>query len=816
MAVSYKSYIHQPGNYISPVDLNLMGRVLQYKQAQFDAGVAKQQSNIDNIAALDMVKDVDIQYRNAKLNSLVETINNIGGVDYSDPNVQNQIAGLSSQIYGDEHIINAVANTRKFRYVQNYYKDLKEKKPKEWNQANEWYDMNKFSSWLQDGQVGTSAEAGAGQVTPYHDYQGDWQKIFDKIANSANMSVRWTDKGLMYIKDGKKEVSPERIWATASALLSPQQRLQLGIEGRYQYQNVPLSELTRVYDQKLYNQVAEAQGDLASYKAKLKGATSLKDQEDYQKLINEKQAEIAKLTAPIQRSADQIKEKLYLDEKLRGLQARYAFTQVTSTMQAASDKMFKLKYDMDKAKFSYQQQKDTIEHMIDIADKGLMWYTDRFGNKTLIENPASRRNRTTGSRSSTSGYPGGFDDFSGLPTLDNSLEEQKKQFSKESLDARKTTLVNENKELFHKFVTDLGRKMGLSDVLITDLADDGHLQAKVSPEIEATAKNMMDSWNAMTRGEKINYDNLDPLFKDFAGKHQENQKEIEAIDQYYSTIDKQIREKYGITPEAYDAFNDYSQLLTKINNSTSIRERQVLEKQFSEKYGIGKTLPFNGRAMQEYAKNRKEEISKLFEASSTRFNLPALTITDDKNKNLAKMLATNSGTLEWYDEGGIPQGKATLNPDNIEVMSKGYSYLKVGEGRKPEPVITIKYKTGSKANEFEIRKIPLSPSQSLMLGFGTDIKDLTGYKLGLHLNGEVKDVNTTSGKNYDLKYDIVKYNVSDINDPSVFVRVKKDGSIISLYNKPFPSYEQAIQFMEGATKQSSIEEAYKLLDELAK
>src|SRR5687767_13400169 len=108
MAISYKSTVHKPIDYTQPVDLNLLGKVLQYEQGEFDKGVRNVQSTIDSIAALDVVKDVDRQYLNTKLSNLVSSINNIGGVDYSDPNVQNQISGMGSQIYGDDKVINAV------------------------------------------------------------------------------------------------------------------------------------------------------------------------------------------------------------------------------------------------------------------------------------------------------------------------------------------------------------------------------------------------------------------------------------------------------------------------------------------------------------------------------------------------------------------------------------------------------------------------------------------------------------------------------------------------------------------------------------
>lgn len=836
MAISYKSTVHKPLDYTQPVDLNLLGKVLQFEQQQFDIGVRGVQSTIDSIAALDVVKGVDRQYLNAKLSNLVNTINNIGGVDYSDPNVQNQISGMSSQIYGDDKVINAVANTKKFRYVQNYYKDLKEKKPKEWNQANEWYDMNKFSTWLNDGQVGTSASGDAGAVTPYHDYEGDWQKIFDKIANSANIEVQWQDRGLMYVKNGKKYVSPDRIWATASQLLTPQQRTQLAIEGRYTYQNVPISELTKAYDQKLYNEVGESTAQLNDYKTKLKGATSLKDQQDYRKLIAEKEAEITKLTAPVKKGADQIKEKLYLDEKLRGLQARYSFSQATSTMQAASDKMFKLNYEMNKAKFSYQQQKDQLDRMVEMADKGLMWYTDPLGNRTVVTDPTSPRNQKkgkgSGSGSSTEG------DYSSLGVMAGSPEQQNVQFSEKALDDRKLGLIKSNEQLFNKFVVDIGRKMGWTDVFINDLSDDGFLQGKHDPRAVKIAQDYKAAWDAMTRGETLNYDNVDPLFKNFMSKYQENQKEVEAIDKFYNNVDNQVRQKYGINNDTFNQYQKYAQAQKEVNRVRASAQAfnnmnqyyDVLNKaeanfeQVQAEISGGKTIPgtnlyqmpFDPKKMSEYFKNREAERTSLIQAGSLRYNLPGLTVSDDKDKNVAKMIATNAGTMQYYDQAGKAIGKATLNPSNITPITVGYDYIDAGGTLSKQPMMTFKIKTGSKPEDFTIAKVQLNPQQAPVFGFGKDIYDISGYRFALHANGEANDINTTSGKNYELKYDIVKYHPDDINDNSVFIRVRDKDNVISLYNQPFPSPELATQFMEGMTKQKSFGDAILVLDQLSK
>jgi len=837
MPISYRSTVHKPLEYTQPVDLNLLGKVLQYEQLDFDRGVQKVQSGIDSIAALDVVKGADKDYLNTKLNNLVNTINNIGGVDYSDPNIQNQISGLSSQIYGDDNIINAVGNTKKLRYVQSYYKDLKEKKPKEYNPANEWYDMGKFSSWLNDGQVGTNPTGDAGNTTPFHDYEADWEKLFSTIANSANMEVQWNDRGLMYMKDGKKYVSPDRIAATAAMMLTPQQRTQLAIEGRYTYQGVPLGDLTKAYDSKLYEQIGAANGELNDYKTKLKGATSLKDQQDYQKLVSEKEAEVTKLMAPIKNSADQMREKLYLDEKFKGLQARYSFSQATSTMQAATDKMFNLNYAMQKAKFEYQQKKDAVDQQIDMAKDGLKWDVDFYGNKTVVDDPNNPRGKGKGKNGTGKESP-----YANLPLMNNANAEQNVSFTQKTLDERKTGLLKANDQLFNQFIKDLGWKMGWSETFINDATDDGFIQGKYDPQAIKMATDYKNAWEASMRGEKVNFDYLDPLFKNFIGKYQENRAEIDAVDDFYKKVDNQVREKYGINPQTFDAYTKYTNAQKELQraraNGTSYQPTPVnpldptskalsAEEKFNQvqaEISGGQTvpgtnfykLPFDSKKMQDYFTNREAERTSLINQGSVRFNLPGLTISDDKENNIAKMVAANAGTMEYYNEAGEPLGKKTLNASMIEPVSVGYSYINASGNMAKQPTMTFRIKTGTKPEDFQIAKVPLSPQQATTFGFGKDIHDISGYRFALHTNGVAKNIGTTSGSSYQLQYDIKKYHPEDYNDPSVFVVVKGKAGPISLYNNPFTSVESAMQFMEGATKQASLDDAITLLDGVAR
>jgi hypothetical protein len=822
MPISYRSIIHQPIDYTAPVDLNLLGKVLQYKQAQYDSGVQKVQGHLDALASMDIVKDSDKQYLNAKLNNLVSGINGMGGVDYSDSNTTNQIAGLSSQIYGDDNVIGAVANTKKFRYVQKYYQDLKEKKPKEYNPANEDFDMGRFESWLSDGEVGTSPEAGAGKVTPFADYRANHMKMFEKIA--GNMTTEWTEKGMMLRKDEKTVYTAQEVMSAAAKLLTPAERLQMAIDGRYQYKHVDDMSLAKAYDEKIYKQANDIQSKLDTYKVRLKGATTVKDKQEYSALIARTEKELQTALNPISKNANQIRESLYANQYFQGLAERYSFSKVKSTMQLNSGEAFRQRQNLAVAEFQYQQQKDAADQEIERAKNDLIWYTDPVsGLRTLIKNPNAPKK--TGDSSGTPSPS--------LPGLGNAGEDQRQEFDKEKLDNRKTELVKGNETLKAQYMEKFSRLYNIPEYVVKDYMDDGQLSVKITPEAEQILKDKMATWEAMTRGEKINFGLLDEGFKKMVVQYQENNKEIEAIDKLYTNVDKAVMEKYSITPEAYNKYQRYKQAKTNLEKAklsagtagSSQAYNQIVTRAQTEYAkvinelnggkGLFGGLGFDVTAMDSYEKNKYSDRNTLIKEFSTRYNLPTQTITDDKDKTYAKMIAGNATTLQWYNVDGTEGKKLPLNVDNITAAQKGYSMLKGPNGWVKQPVVMFQYKTGTGTEDFEQRQVPLTPQQAQALGFGTEFKDLSGYRFALHTGGEVNNVWTTSGKTYNLKYDVGKENMNDPNDDKVYVRVYNGDHSYLIHEdtvgQNFNSLEAAQEYMEKLTQYKSIDVVYKYL-----
>ena len=84
--------------YVQTLPIEAMAKVGMYKQQRFDEGVKKIQESIDNVAGLDVVRDIDKQYLQSKLNQLGSQLTNVAGGDFSNFSLVNSVNGMTNQI----------------------------------------------------------------------------------------------------------------------------------------------------------------------------------------------------------------------------------------------------------------------------------------------------------------------------------------------------------------------------------------------------------------------------------------------------------------------------------------------------------------------------------------------------------------------------------------------------------------------------------------------------------------------------------------------------------------------------------------------
>lgn len=238
-------------NYISQIPVDVYSSVGMQKQLEYQQGVAKVKSIIQNSEGLggEMVRDIDRTYLNSRVDEMTQKINKIGNADFSNESLINQIEKLSSSLAGDQLIQNAISNSKKYLKDETAITQAKEKG--QWSVQNEWFLRKQMSPWLNDTTMQQSYNTSG--FIPYSDVLGDVVKLYKE--KKPNMTLVQGPNGDFYSyenlngqaigKDSRtltettiKELRPDQIAEEINALLTPSQREQLAINSAYQYRDI--------------------------------------------------------------------------------------------------------------------------------------------------------------------------------------------------------------------------------------------------------------------------------------------------------------------------------------------------------------------------------------------------------------------------------------------------------------------------------------------------------------------------------------------------------------------------------------------------
>jgi hypothetical protein len=151
---SWTDIIPQFKPYVEQLPVEAMVKVGMQKQAQYEEGVKKIQAQIDSVSGLDIIRDVDKNYLQSKLDELGSGVRGLAAADFSNFQLVNSVSGMTKQITKDKNVQNAVSSTAHYRKeIQNIESARKKGKS---DKNNEDYFYNDANKWLNDGQVGTT------------------------------------------------------------------------------------------------------------------------------------------------------------------------------------------------------------------------------------------------------------------------------------------------------------------------------------------------------------------------------------------------------------------------------------------------------------------------------------------------------------------------------------------------------------------------------------------------------------------------------------------------------------------------------------
>ena len=238
---SYKDIIPKFNPYVQQRPVEAMMKVGVYKQQRYDEGVEKIQGSIDNIAGLDVVRDVDKQYLQSKLNQLGSQLSMVAGGDFSNFQMVNSVNGMTNQIAKDPNVLNAVSSAARYKKaLEDKQKLVQEGKG---SASNDWLFDNQANDWLNSNDLNSQFNA---TYRPYSDYNKSARDIVKALGKKeTGYDVAFDENGNMVDAITRVKVtgiSPERIRTALKQGLSPDNYQQLQVDGQYKYSNTSPSQ----------------------------------------------------------------------------------------------------------------------------------------------------------------------------------------------------------------------------------------------------------------------------------------------------------------------------------------------------------------------------------------------------------------------------------------------------------------------------------------------------------------------------------------------------------------------------------------------
>jgi hypothetical protein len=193
--------------YVEQLPIEAMVQVGMEKQKQYNEGIEKIQTNIDNVAGLDIMKTEHQNYLESKLNKLGNDLKYVAAADFSNFQLVNSVSGMTNEIVKDPIVQGAVYSTKVVRKGQNNMETAKKAgKSSVQNEARFNYDV---SNWLNDGDMSTKFN---GEYVDYIDIDKKLRDVAEKIHevdNSFEIPFKRDNAGntLYYKTDAKGQTS---------------------------------------------------------------------------------------------------------------------------------------------------------------------------------------------------------------------------------------------------------------------------------------------------------------------------------------------------------------------------------------------------------------------------------------------------------------------------------------------------------------------------------------------------------------------------------------------------------------------------------
>jgi len=276
-------------------DVDFLTKALMYKQGEFDRKQAQTQAFINQYASnMDLVKPEDREYFMERLKGLVDTVNEVGTGDLSEPGVAEKLTSYISSA-ADKNVLNGYYSTLAYRDYEAEWEKIREESPELYSDANYQYGLQNFYNWISDGQTGTSVSsyknnrigAGVGDVNPFVNISEIANERLQEIEPNTYVTFDPTTSRFTFRKTTGEEITDTQIISALESTLSTDPRIakQMEINAWSQYGHISDSD----FGESVRTYYGDIVGQLDSERRRINGllaaSTNEADQESYRNAL---------------------------------------------------------------------------------------------------------------------------------------------------------------------------------------------------------------------------------------------------------------------------------------------------------------------------------------------------------------------------------------------------------------------------------------------------------------------------------------------------------------------------------------------------
>lgn len=556
---SWTDTIPQFRPYVEQLPVEAMVKVGTQKQAQYEEGVKKIQSQIDQVVGLDILRGVDKNYLQSKLNQLGGDLQMYAAADFSNFQLVNSVAGMTKQISKDKFVQAAVSSTANHRKQASEMEA--DKKKGTLTPDNEYHYNKQLSSYIDSEDI-KDADGNpivfSGKYIPNFDVFKFAKETFDAVKpdgfsfdqvyiTDTNGNPKRDANGQpvyspVMMRMEQEGIFPAKVKETLNQIFSdPRVGQQLNISGQYNYRNFTPDQLSaKIIDQK-QNIMAAYQNQLSELNLKKNSGKDVQKEIDAVTQQMQSSAsnydEYSKLATT---NPDGVRGQLYKDD----VNARYTtmFGQIKKKETALDNPGWNANFKMlqeanDASEFAQTLHQRKIEHADDMAMKRLTYeQTERL---------ARDKNKKTGDGTGpgTGGVTQGNQpyDFDIIKTYETDYNDAASQFKGSSDDF-----------IWRNAFSGIGK----NDAELTRLEKTMGRSAAISLLIDNTAKaskrdplEFRTSWGNKA---EINYNKMtpqqraaNPSLTNSYTSYKDSRKSFDAMASIKANIDKQTRDRLG-------------------------------------------------------------------------------------------------------------------------------------------------------------------------------------------------------------------------------------------------------------------------------